>query len=473
MCTKNRLPGALARILSLCLALSLPLGLLSGQPENKTYRFSGSKGLALHVLPMSGSQICTAELVVLTPYSGIHPGISQITYENLFNPGLADGHNSLLVVLRRLGGDFSVINGGDHFRIRVTFLPERLNTFIQFIEKLFTFDNFSQNRFNASTLYYGSRLRRTPGWETQIVHQLAYRHLFPNHAMGSGLVTRDTLKRVKLAHVVTFFRRNFRLTHANLIIKGDVKPYVTFGLVEKAFNNYRRTEKALNLAPPENLPRGHIILFHTGHNSPVRVHWFKVIPPLKKKAHMASLVTEKIMFGMPLGTVYNKASMADLASIRIETDIQDHCHYSVICNTISRLAPEKIHRFILLAQSERRKLALQSVDRKQYLYAVNYLFSRFKVNTASFANDLRLKALELLCEVESGHTKIDQGNFRNIFQQVSLNQVNQMLRNDIRNSPRNRAQGSVLGDVIVITGDSRLIADHLRMYDVQKYEPDW
>jgi len=454
------------------LALFLAQGLFSRQPEGSAYRFSSTKGLALHVLPQSNSRLCVAELVVLTPYAGTYPGISQITYENLFNPMLSEGHNSLLTSLRRLGGDFSVINGGDHVRIRVTFLPDKLSTFIQFVAKLFSFNDFSQNRFESSTLYFGSRMRRTQGWETQLVYQLAYKHLFPGHALGAGLISRDTLTRARLAHVVTFFRRNFRLAHANLIVKGDVKPYVTFGLVEKSFNNYRRDEPPLKLEMPKAFPSGKVILFHTGKDSPLRLYWFKVIPPVKHKFHMAALVTEKILFGMPLGVIFNRAALAGCGNIRIETDIQDHCHLSVICNTVSRLNPKNIHRFLQLAKSERRKLALQELDRKQYLYAVNYLYSRFKVNSASFSNDLRLKAMERLCEVDSLHAKVDQDNFQRIFQQVSLNQVNQLLRNPTQIFGE-KAQNSVWGDVVVITGNAAQIAPHLGMYSVINYRPDW
>ena len=272
--------------------------------------------------------------------------------------------------------------------------------------------------------------------------------------------------------MVTYFRRNFRLSHATLIIKGDIKPYVTFGLVEKAFNNYRRDETPLSVEDPSDFPSGDVILFHTGKNSPMKMFWFKVIPPVNSDAHMATLVTEKILFGMPLGVVFQRAALAGLGNIRIETDIQDHCHFSIISNAIFRLQAENIHRFITLARSERRKLALQNVDRTQYLYAVNYLYSRFKVNTASFANDLRLKTLEKLCNVDISHSKVDRNNFQRIFQQVSLNQVNQLLRNQAR-ARRDDDLSLVLGDVIVITGDADRIAPHLEMFSVTKYQPDW
>jgi hypothetical protein len=472
MCLINKTAVPIKWFLATWVAAACFLLPLSAQPQDGTYRFTSSKGLSLQVIPQPGSRLCAAEIVVLTPFKGTYPGISQLTYENLFNPMLADGHNSLLTVLGRLGGDFSVINGGDHARIRVTFVPERLNAFIQFVEKLFTFTDFSQNRFQSSTMYFGTRMRRTQDWETLVVHQLAYRHLFPGHPLGSSLVTRDTLNRARLAHVVTYFRRNFRLSHATLIIKGDIKPYITFGLVEKAFNNYRREETALSVEEPRDFPAGDVILFHTGKNQPMRMFWFKVIPPVNHDAHMPALVTEKVLFGMPLGIVFHRAALAGLGNIRIETDIQDHARFSVVCNTVFRLETEHIHRFVLLARSERRKLALQNLDRKQYLYAVNYLYSRFKVNSAAFANDLRLKALENLCQVDAGHTKVDQGNFEQIFQQVSLDQVNRLLRGQPGAQP-DHAQDLVLGDVIVITGDAEQIAPHLEMFPVTTYRPDW
>ncbi|MBN1196341.1 MAG: insulinase family protein [Candidatus Aminicenantes bacterium] len=465
----NRVPGL---VFTAWLVFAFAHGLLPAQTQDTTYRFTSSKGLGLQVIPQPQSRLCVAELVVLTPYKGTYPGISQITYENLFNPLLADGHNSLLTALNRLGGDFNVINGGDHARIQVTFLPDKLGAFIQFIEKLFTFNDFSQNRFKSSTLYFGTRMRRTQDWEAQVVHQLAYRHLFPDHPLGFSLVSRDALTRSRLAHVVTYFRRNFRLSHATLIVKGDIKPYVTFGLVEKAFNNYRRDETPLSVEDPRNFPSGDVILFHTGKNSPMTMFWFKVIPPVNSDAHMATLVTEKILFGMPLGVVFQRAALSGLGNIRIETDIQDHCHFSVISNTISRLQAENISRFFMLARSERRKLALQNVDRKQFLYAVNYLYSRFKVNSAAFANDLRLKTLEKLCDVDIRHSKVDRNNFQHIFQQVSLEQINRLLRNQARER-RDDSQSLVLGDVIVITGDADQIAPHLKMFSVKKYQPDW
>ncbi len=451
----------------------MPQSVQTVQEKNpQPISFTSTKGLSLQILPQEGSGLCSSELMILTPYKGMYPGISQIAYENLFNPALTDGHNSLLSALKRIGGDFSIINGGDHLRIRVTFLPQRLNAFIQFVQKLFTFQDFSQARFNSSIRYYGSRFRRAQGWEVRLIHHIAYRHLFPNHTLGSALVTRDTLNRARLAHVVTFFGQNFRLAHTTLVIKGDVKPYFAFGLVEKTFNNFNRSDKPIAFAQPAVNSEKRFIIFHTGRGSPTRIYWFKAIPPIKDPNHLPALVAEKILFGVPSGSIFLNASAAGIGNLKIESEIQDHCELSVVCNTISRISVSDLSRFFTLARSERRKLGYRPLERKEYLYAINFLFGRFKVNSGNFTNDLRLKSLQQICGVEPDHSKISTKNFSRLFQQVSINQVSKF----IHTFPRDRRNGEskgILAEVIVITGDGPTISREIQQFNPTVFQQSW
>lgn len=445
----------------------------AGNPEKpQPVTFTSTKGLVMHVLPQAGVGLCSGELMIITPYKGMYPGVPQIAYENLFNPALTEGHNSLLSALKKLGGDFSIIDGGDHVRIRVTFLPQRLNAFLQFVEKLFSFRDFSQARFNASIRYYGTRFRRVQDWEVRLIHQIAYRNMFLNHPLGASLVTRETLNRVRLAHVVTFYGQNFRLSHATLTIKGAVKPYFAFGLLERTFNNFNRSDKALKLSKAAFPTEKKFIVFHTGKGSPTKVYWFKAIPPIRDKEHLPALVAEKILFGVPVGSIFRNAAVSGIRNLKIESEIQDHCELSVVCNTISRISARELTRFFTLARQERRKLGYRPLERKEYLYAVNFLFNRFKVNSGNFTNDLRLKSLQQICGVSPDHSKISTKNFSRLFQQVSINQVNQFFR-VLPRERKNKTTRGILAEVIVISGDSRKILPEIQELNPILFRPRW
>lgn len=398
-----------------------------------------------------------AELIIFFNNKS-NPTISYLTVENIFNQDIHDSDTDLLSAFRRLGNDFEIEKRVDYLKISLNFLSDRVSQFAHLLNEFFSYKSFSLKRFNKSISQYWKNCKSREGWEKKLARQYAYAHLFPGHFMGNSIVDPDSLTKINLAQIRSFYRNTFRQENSMLFLKGGINPHITFGLIEKSLKSHRTQDP---VKPPDDQlsvssSRKLIILDVLGTETP-QIFWFQAIPPLGDPGHMYWVIMNNILYDYPFGEVFKKASFFGFRNIRkIDSDIEYHQLVSVICNTI-RMNYSEIERFILMADNEIRKLGKRNIDRKEYLDSLNYFLGKSKVDSIDFDYDIRQDILKTILNLDRRPIHISP----KIFEQVTLNGLNQFVRNFSSLSRDNN--DLEMPEIIVIAGNARLIKGYLNV----------
>jgi len=451
MCTRNR------NLINALFLFVLLTQLMSFTLFSEVTTFVSAKGLSIKILKSNAIGFIHAEILIFYP-DKINPAISYLTVENMFNPDIHNTTPNLLSVLKRMGNDFQIEHRVDYLKISLNFLPGRISLFTQFLDELFRYKSFGLKRYNDSISNYRRHFMRKSEWEKAMARQYAYSHLFPDHALGNTVIDADSLLKINLAQIRSFYRNTFRLGNSLLLLKGDLNPHITFGMIEKDLKSFKKAEKQETLAEElKVIDNRKIIVLDVASNESPTIFWFQAIPSLGGNNHMLWTVMNNILFNYPIGVVYKRAALYGIRNIRkIETEVINHYQVSVLCNTI-KINYSDIERFIMLVDSETRKLTKRKIDRKEYLDSLNFFLGQAKVNSSNFNHDVQMEIKKSILNLEEKNIAISP----NIFQKVTLDNLNRFIGNFkfmARNGNHIRRP-----EIIVITGNARLIKGYLNI----------
>lgn len=404
----------------LCLLTALSLGLNSSQ---KIYNFTSSKGLPIKIIQNNNLDFVHAQLFIFNKNKKENPAVLYLTLLNIFNKELNQYGSSLLNILRKLGNDFTIQQRPDLINISINFLPKKAALFSQFLKELYSYKYFTLKKFNESIHKYWRYFLKQKNWDKELAFQLAYKNLFPGSILGNTLIMPNLLSKINLVELRSFHQRTFTLNSSLLIVKGNLNPYITFGLIEKAFVSYKTKRSVKYEEEPLVIKKDRkiIILDFENLRNPT-IYWFRTIPPLGNTDHRSFFIVNNILFGYPIGRLFRKAVYFGIKIQKMDTEIRNHKNVSVVCNII-KLNNNDLEKFILMADNETRKLKIKRIDRKEYLDALNYFYGKLKVDTQKVDFDVEQEINKTIFPSNSRNLEITP----QIFQQISLNSLNKII----------------------------------------------
>ena len=376
----------LALSLWLCTGLAFAAATLTSE---KTFDFETSKGLTVRIVQDPALPFIHAELHIYYDSDSVDkltPTIAYLALLNVFSRELNDPPHPLMRLLRELGNDFDVEQQPDFLGLRVNFLNDKIQLFIQMLKELFNFDSFSLRVFNASKQFYWPHLFAQSDWEKQLAYRIAYRQLFPNQALGQSLVMSEQMAGINLAQIRSFCKKTFRSDRSLLLLRGNINPHITLGSIER---NMQYAFKKLPPLPEPSVPvavnQRRLIIINDRKADLPYLYWFDTLPAANNPDYFSFLVASHIIFGYPTGRIYQGGkSQFFLGTNRIASEVTQHRQISVSCISL-RLNYADIEDFIQLVDSEWRKLNVLTIQRREYLDAVKYFLGKKQVESSEFA----------------------------------------------------------------------------------------
>jgi hypothetical protein len=416
-----------------------------------------AKGMQINIFAVPQNNLTHAELIIFFN-NRLNPAIPYLTFENMFNRDIHDSDTNLLSAFRRLGNDFQIEKRVDFLKISVNFLSDRISQFTHLLDELFSYKSFSLKRFNKSIYNYWKYFKAKNDWEKMLAQQYAYAHLFPDNFMGNTVINPDSLAKINLAQIRSFYRNTFRLEKSVLFVKGGINPHITFGLIEKTLKSYKNQNRVKPSCEKYSMKSNRkLIILDILSNETPQIIWYLAVPPLGDPDHMLWVIANNILYDYPFGELFKKASFFGIRNIKkIDSEIENYGQVSVICNTIKINYPD-IERFILMTDNEVRKLGKRKIDRKEYLDSLNYFLGKSKVDTMDFDYDIHQDINKTILNLERRPLSISP----KIFQQITLNDLNLFVGNFGRLSRDNNNVEKP--EIIVIAGNARLIKGYLNI----------
>jgi hypothetical protein len=425
--------------------------------KSNVFGFVSSKGLKIKIIKDTTIPFIHAEVLIFYRDKSDRPAISYLVKENMFSKDLNRSNPNLLSVLRRLGNDYQIEHRPDYLKIGVNFLLTRFSVFTQFLKELYSYKAFGLKKYNDSIFNFKKYFFKNRDAGKKVAQLLAYNRLFSAHLLGNTIIDVDTILKINLAQIRSFYRKTYKPENSFLFIKGNVNPHITFGLVEKALKSFKKQKNLVFYSEKLNINRvKKIYILDVKNTDAPTVYWFHVIPPLRDDNHLPSVILNNILFGYPIGNLFKNAGYYGIRNIKkMESEVIHHAETSVICNTV-KLNYNNIEKFILLYEQESRKLRLKKINRNEYLNTLNYFLGKAKVDSGHFGNDIYF-------EINKSVYSVDRDSFEvspKIFQKVTLSRLNQFLaRTDLFKFQRNRKTA----EIIVIVGNPRLILKYFRV----------
>ncbi len=434
------------------------------QADQNIINLTSSKGLKIKIIKDPSLNFIHAEILIFYKKKIRNPAVLYLTIENIFNKYVNSSGSEILSNLKKLGNDFEIINRPDFIKIKINFLPDKISLFVNLLESLYTYKSFTLEKFNKSISNYWKYFFENSEWKKKIVFQLAYNKLFSEHLMGNTLITQSLLKQTYFPQLQLFYNNTYKLNNSSLILKGNLNPYVVSELVEEKFKSYKKEKKIYYKETKlQTNKKQRIIILDINRNGLPIIYRFKVIPSLKSKNHIAHLIINNILFGLPTGKIFRNSLYFGIRNLNINSEIINHKDVSVICNTI-KLNLRDIEKLVFLKESEKRKLKIMKIGKNEYLNALNYLYGKFKIDSEKIENDVQIEIDKSLYDLKSDYFKIPPIKFNNIIRQVSLNELNQIISNSITFNNRYK---NFTSEVIIIVGNSKQI---LRYFTVLEPE---
>jgi hypothetical protein len=431
-------------------------------PELEKRELTSSKGLKIKFLLDDTLDFIHAELLIQYKGKFKNPAVPNLTMVNIFNQNVNEPGSSLLSNLRRLGNDYKIEQTAEFFIIKINFLPDRISYFLRFLKGIYRYrpliymtpnpDSYSyrkresetQEKFEKSVSNYWRYLKEGEEWKRDLAFQIAYNKLFSGYSLGNTLITPNSVKEVTLKDLRTFYQRTFRFPNSLLIIKGNIRPHIVFGLIEKELASFKQQLPEMRV--PDKIKRENVrqvFICDTKTTDLPLIFWFESIPPINDPDYIPLLVINNVLFGFPMGRIYHTARSEGIGMVNVKTEINNHQYVSVICNTIG-IRYRDIERFIMLSDLEKRKLNIKKVDRREYLNTLSFFIGRRRVNTQDIDNDVNHEILISYFPV----FKQGISNFNSISPQYTLNKINEQI------TPQKRG-------IIVILGNASLIRQNL------------
>ncbi len=448
---------AARRTYTALLLAGLSLLTTAGFAQSRRLEFKTSKKLPVRVLLNPAMPYVTAQLLVFysqEPFSQMERAKANLTLINLFDRELGSapdvqGH------LERLGNDVRLEQRPDFLRITVNFLPDRINQFAALVNSLFSYHSFSVEKFNLSKEQYWIRLTRGRDWKMELALQLAYSHFFLSPTAAGGVVVgSDTLRRLSLVHIRSFHRRTFRPDNALLVIKGNINPYITLGLLEKAMQSNWPAQRPEPRPEPNLNPGQRFIILNTSSAEPPQLFFFDLLPAFDDDGFLPARVLAGLLFGFPGGRILRSNRSTLLSRNYQFNDDLFSCRPLPISSHSLRVQVEDLEDLLLLVESEKRKLALKPVDGKELLEALTTAVGRLQVRSADPDHEMRLEVDQFL----AGQRRNPEAEPNALIERVNLERINRRIEESAAGRPR--GNGADRG-VIVIIGNAAEIMGRL------------
>lgn len=431
--------------------------------------FTTSKGLKVKLLVDDTMTFIHAELLVFYKGKFSNPAVPALTFLNLFDKDVNKSGSNLMGMLKRMGNDYEVEQTPEYLAFKINFLPDKLHQFAKFVKGVYTYKPLQNLKINPDSYTYQKRKRdaerkftdslnnywkyfyRRNDWKRDIAYQIAFDTLFKGSALGKTLITKSALRETSLPRIRNFYNRTFRLPNSLLIIKGNIKPHLVRAYLNSEFASFKQQVPEVPIQEEMRINNQRkVIVYDSISNELPVMFWFEAIKPLSDESHIPELVLNNILFGFPLGRIYNSARKQgfNTGNIEIHSEINNHEKVSVICNTVHNLRFRDIERFVGLADRERKRLAKKKIERKEYLNVLSYLYGKIEVNSQHFDNDINHEILLSFYPFKNGHflkSNTPSQQFVTFTKQVEKTRKN-------HNSPKG---------VIVIVGNYDMIRRYL------------
>ncbi len=416
---------------------------------------TNSKGLRINLVKDSSMLFNHAEIVVY--YSEIKdPTVPYLTLMNIFDDEINDPQSGILNTLFKMGNDYKIEYNIDHFIIKLNFLSADTNLFVSFLKGLFSYRAFSLKKFNYSTKNFWDLFKRNDEWKKIIAAQIAFSKMFNQDHPGQFLVTNRNPGSLNLSHIRSFYKYNYTLPNSYITVRGDIKPYFVFGLVEKAFRNFKNLKPSYQKFNYDRYNSDRkVVIVDDGTNNTPNIYWIDPIPPSGNIDHYHARVVNNLLFGYPLGRISGNASAAGIKGFNISSKIHHHRNISIVCRKI-RISYKDIEKFIFIADNNISKLGVGRINRKEYLDNYNFVFHKGKIDL----DDYSQKASDLITHsFKSSSNILTRNSQEKLLKELSYTNFTKILSDPSGKyiSNRNRKKG-----IIVIFGDAETIKKSLR-----------
>lgn len=444
----------------------IAVGIGLGAAESKVIDFKTSRGLRIRFIPDKEMLFVHAQLVVFYENMSTYlsqSGIPYLTIFNMFNGDIRESSSALLGSLHKLGNDYRVENSPDFTKIVVNFLPDRISQFGGFLNELFTYDSFRLKAFLESKKNYWGYLQNRKEWKKEVASQIAYSQFFSSHQLGLTLITSERLKTINLAQLRSFCQKNFRPENAMLILKGNINPNITLGLIEREMQFNLKPEKAE--AKEEKLVINNnrrVFLLNSKDNDPPTVFFFDIAPPSDHVDFVPFFIVNYTLFHYPIGRLYqsDRNQVLHVRNYQLNNEIVVHKGISVLCS-YSWVNHGDIENLVALVDQEKKRLSLHAVETNEFVNALNYFRGKLMVNTEDYENDVEIqinKAISVSNEKYLPKPSPDP------IQKVSLEKINNVAGNYFL---INQKAGIREKGIIVIVGNATQI-----LGDLKSLKPD-
>lgn len=441
--------------------LSAVLPAADGRPS--VFQFTTSRGMPVKIIQSGAISFVHAELLIFyrfDPADHMAPAVSFLTMLNLFRE--VNGRASEVIsLMRALGNDCEVEQTPEYLKVSINFLPEHISTFSRLVRKIFSYgESFSLDKFNDCKSGFWRLYRAEPDWKRRLAASYAYSMLFPGQQLGHTLIPGDGLSRLNLAHVRSFYGRTYHPNNSLLVIKGNLNPYTTLGMIEKHMQlPFSRIGREAPTEKPLVQSARRVVLLDVAENDFPAVYWFDAAVTPDPPDFLPFFVLNFSLFHYPFGRFYQTTRSVFILS----NEVVAHRGVSVLCNSV-RLNPADVEPFILQMDAERRKVSSRPLERQEYLEALNFFFRKMKVTSGQFEQDVAVEIQKSLAENRENPAQMSQEVF---FQKVSLERVNRSVEEYFT---RSRAGFRDKG-VIVIAGNARQLLGLFRILKPEVVHP--
>jgi len=427
--------------------------------ETRLFSFVTSKGLTIKVLQDNEMPFIHAELHIFLDgntqnYTSL--AIAQLTVMNMFDRELNSPPSNLLDLLQKQGNDYQVEQNPEYVKISMNFLQDRLAAFPKLLGNIFNYQSFHLKKFNLSKENFWFLYSKNRDWKKEMAFLLAYQQIVGNFYFSQGFSFQEFINKINLAQLRSFLLRTFRPENAVLVLKGKINPYFILGMIEKDFPQMSaQPPKPKKEETPINAGRKVFILNVNSQELPA-IYWFDTAPAVTDANYLPYFIGNFSLFGFPGGRIYqSEKNQFLMAGYKVNTETYFMKNFTIFCNYL-RLNYSDVENFLLLVDQERRKFAVQPIERKEYLDALNFYIGRSQVDTSRFDHDLQ-------GEIDLFHgqlaTALPPRPGPELFQEVSINRVMQVMDEQMGN--RHKSGGKERG-VVVLIGNAALILSNLK-----------
>ena len=426
--------------------------------QAKVLELTTSKKLTVRFLQNKNTPFIHAQLLVFysqEPFSAMERARANLTLYNLFERDLDTSMNGVQRALYKLGNDVQFEQRPDFLRISVNFLPDRMGQFAAFLNKLFTFNSFSLDRFNRSKEQYWNLLVRDRDWKKELALQLAYGHFFFQATETPAVLPADALRRINLVHIRSFHRRTYRPDNALLVIKGNFNPYISLGFMEREMQSNWPQLRPEPRPETTITPNHRFFVLNIPQSEIANLYYFDLAPTFDDSDFLPVYLLNRILFGFPGGRLFRSNRPLLLSrNYQFDDEIFVCRPLPIICQHV-RVQYEDLEEFLILIDGEKRKLTRAPIENEELLVALNSAMGQLDVASANVDHGVRMEVDRYIASQRENPIAIPAA-----FKRISLDQINHTLEETTAARPR--TNGTERG-VLVIVGNAAQILANLKM----------